>query len=49
MTGAVTRQIELFARGVAPPGWTFWGDQADPDRGLHRHLSTAIPWMEAVK
>ena len=25
------KKIELFARGVAPDGWTFWGDQVDAD------------------
>lgn len=24
------RRIELFARGVAPEGWVFWGDEALP-------------------
>lgn len=44
------RRIELFARGKAPNGWAIWGDQAAPDSGLHRDLSTvtATP-MEAVK
>lgn len=46
--GAVAR-IELFARGIAPDGWTFWGDQAEPDCGQVQHLSTAIVSTETVK
>lgn len=26
-------KIEVFARGVAPPGWTFWGNQIEPPPG----------------
>jgi N6-adenosine-specific RNA methylase IME4 len=30
------RRIELFARGAAPGGWTFWGDEADDGDLLNR-------------
>jgi N6-adenosine-specific RNA methylase IME4 len=43
------RRIELFARGRAPDGWTFWGDQAEPNSGLHSDLSTPVPWVEVAK
>jgi N6-adenosine-specific RNA methylase IME4 len=46
--GGDVRRIELFARGKAPDGWTFWGDQAEPNSGLHSHLSTAEAWLEGV-
>jgi N6-adenosine-specific RNA methylase IME4 len=43
------RRIELFARGTAPAGWTFWGDQAVRDHDRHCDLLTQIPWTEAAK
>ena len=37
------RKIELFARGTAPDGWEFWGDEArepDDDSGVDDPLKT---------
>jgi N6-adenosine-specific RNA methylase IME4 len=41
-------RVELFARGEAPPGWTTWGDEAEPNSGRHRHLSTTEAWREGA-
>lgn len=36
-------KMELFARGEAPPGWTFWGNQASVPPALKDTVERSLP------